>query len=162
MDKSSEIIQLLTEIRDLLRSEARTLEDRVLKGRPRAQRQTTVQDTHAGFNAFWALYPKKVGRGAAEMEWNKIKPDDWLRAEIMRKVEIQCKSEKWREDGGRFIPNPSTWLHQKRWMDEVKTVVVPVQPKAMQQVKAQAPGVPPPPDVAEKLSRLLGSQWGRM
>jgi hypothetical protein len=105
------IIQLLTEIRDLLRA------------KPRAQRHITVQDTAPGFNAFWALYPKKVGRGAAEMEWNKLKPDEVLQGDIHRSLGAQCRSAKWCEDGGKFIPNPSTWLHQKRWMDEVAIAV---------------------------------------
>jgi hypothetical protein len=133
-----------------------------------ARARATPRDGHApdtwtGFNAFWDLYPKKVGRGAAEMEWNKIKPDQPLFDRIMAAVMAHLRSEKWREDGGRFIPNPSTWLHQKRWLDETKTTVIaPVRPKAMQQIPARPNGEPPPPEVREQLSRLMGKDFMRV
>lgn len=28
-------------------------------------------------------------------------------------------SEQWNREGGRFIPNPTTWLNQGRWDDEI-------------------------------------------
>jgi hypothetical protein len=30
----------------------------------------------------------------------------------------QRASRQWREDGGRYIPHPATWLNQGRWEDE--------------------------------------------
>ena len=72
------------------------------------------------FNDFWQCYPKKIGKGKALEEWNKIKPkpDDKL-TNTMKKVVMQFKNtEQWTKDNGQYIPNPSTWLHQKRWEDE--------------------------------------------
>lgn len=139
-----QIHAVLCEIRDLLRH------------KPTQRANVTLE----GFDRFWMLYPKKVGRGAAEQAWTKISPE--LHDQIMDAVQRQSRSEKWREDGGKYIPNPSTWLHQKRWMDQVKVTVAPVQLKAMQTVPRQEPGVPPPPEVAQALKRLTNGKWGEM
>lgn len=71
------------------------------------------------FDAFWKLYPKKQGKGAAEKAWKKIKPTAELFGEIMNAVEAATHSEQWQRENGRFIPNPATWLNQKRWEDEI-------------------------------------------
>ena len=36
-------------------------------------------------------------------------------------VEQQKTSFQWQKDGGRYIPNPATWLNQGRWEDELIT-----------------------------------------
>lgn len=73
-----------------------------------------------GFDAFWAAYPKHVGKAAALKAWKKLKPNAELQ-DIMAKALIEHKkSKQWHEECGRYIPNPSTWLNQRRWEDEVK------------------------------------------
>ncbi len=70
------------------------------------------------FSAFWAIYPKKIGKGAALKAWKKIKPANGLTERITAAVQLALHSEQWQRDGGQFIPNPSTWLNQGRWDDE--------------------------------------------
>jgi hypothetical protein len=70
------------------------------------------------FKAFWKAYPKKVGKGAAEKSFQKYKPDDYLLGKMLKAINAQKKTDQWKKDGGQFIPNPSTWLNQKRWEDE--------------------------------------------
>ena len=70
------------------------------------------------FDRFWKAYPKKVGKGAAEKAFAKYKPDDALVEQMIRAVETAKRTEQWRKDGGQYIPNPATWLNQKRWEDE--------------------------------------------
>lgn len=70
------------------------------------------------FKSFWKAYPKKVGKGAAEKSFKKYKPDDALLEQMLTAIESQKKSDQWKKDAGQFIPNPSTWLNQKRWLDE--------------------------------------------
>lgn len=70
------------------------------------------------FDRFWKAYPKKVGKGAAEKAFAKYKPDDALVEQMIRAVEAAKRTEQWRKDGGQYIPNPATWLNQKRWEDE--------------------------------------------
>lgn len=71
----------------------------------------------AGFAEFWALYPKKVGKDAALSAWKrKVKGDA---AELMESLKTQKAQEAWTKEGGRFVPNPATWLNHGRWKDEV-------------------------------------------
>ena len=74
------------------------------------------------FAEFWQQYPKKVGKAAALKAWKHIKPDADLFDRIMQAVIIAKASEQWIREGGRFIPNPATWLNQGRWDDELPSV----------------------------------------
>ena len=78
------------------------------------------------FAEFWQAYPKKVGKGAALKAYGKIKPNAQLHKKMLAAIEEQKRSEQWQKENGQFIPNPSTWLNQSRWEDELPTV----QPKA--------------------------------
>lgn len=71
------------------------------------------------FDVFWGAYPRKVGKDAARRAFGKRKPSQALVQQMVRAIEAQQLSEQWRRDGGKFIPNPSTWLSQGRWQDEV-------------------------------------------
>lgn len=84
---------------------------------PTPQGGTDAQERR--FAEFWAEYPKKVGKKAALASWKKVKPDAKLHERIMQAVAIAKKSEQWNREGGRFVPNPSTWLNQGRWDDEL-------------------------------------------
>lgn len=70
-----------------------------------------------GFEEFWQAYPKKTGKGAARRSWRKIRPGKNLTQTILQSVEVHKRSEQWIRDGGRYIPNPATWLNQTRWED---------------------------------------------
>lgn len=72
------------------------------------------------FEAFFAAYPKKVGKGAAFIAWKKNGHP--VVAQVVATVELAKRTAKWIEDDGRYIPNPATWLNQKRWDDEYRTV----------------------------------------
>ena len=72
-----------------------------------------------GFEEFWQSYPHKVGKKAALSAWKKLKPNAGLRAKIMESLETQKASDQWRRESGRYIPNPSTWLNQGRWDDQL-------------------------------------------
>jgi hypothetical protein len=74
------------------------------------------------FDAFWNSYPKKVGKKAADKAFQTARKSGCPSIHvIIAAIEKQRKSDQWRRDGGKFIPNPATWLNQGRWDDEVKT-----------------------------------------
>lgn len=75
-----------------------------------------LQETR--FAEFWQAYPKKVGKAGALKAWKKLKTTAELFERIMTALEWQKQSEQWTREGGRFIPNPTTWLNQGRWDDE--------------------------------------------
>ena len=72
-----------------------------------------------GFDEFWDIYPRKVGQAAAKKIWSRINPDEKLQINILTAIKQQKKSSQWQRDNGQFIPNPSTWLNQCRWDDEL-------------------------------------------
>jgi predicted phage replisome organizer len=75
------------------------------------------------FNTFWKSYPKRVGKGAAEKSFKKINPGKETLNQMLEAIEKAKKSDQWKKDGGQFIPNPATWLNQKRWEDELEIEV---------------------------------------
>jgi len=115
------------EERDVDRYEQRDVERDVVQGKGREGKgieknpQTPKGAVHGfppGFDRFWAAYPKKVGKDKAARAFAKRKPDAALVDAIVAAVEAQKQWEQWRKDGGQFIPHPSTWLNEGRWMDE--------------------------------------------
>lgn len=76
--------------------------------------------TDERFEAFWKIYPKKQGKGAAVKAWKKIRPDRQLFETILKSVQDNVnRNQQWKRDNGQYIPNPSTWLNQQRWLDEI-------------------------------------------
>lgn len=71
------------------------------------------------FHAFWSAYPKKVGKAYAEKVFGKINPDTGLLETMLKAIDKAKQCTQWQEDGGKYIPNPSTWLNQERWEDEL-------------------------------------------
>ena len=71
------------------------------------------------FSLFWNIYPKKKGKGTAERAWFKIAPDEILAQKIISAVEANKKTRQWKENNGKYIPFPATFLNGKRWEDEV-------------------------------------------
>lgn len=71
------------------------------------------------FDRFWSAYPKKVGKQPAQKAWSKLHPDKELTEEILRAEEYQKGCDQWTRDSGQYIPNPATWLNQRRWEDEM-------------------------------------------
>lgn len=79
---------------------------------------TTAKDRiRERFAEFWATYPKKQGKGAAEKAFLKISPTASLHETMIAAIRAAVLSRQWREQNGRFIPNPATWLNQRRWED---------------------------------------------
>ncbi|MGA0999724.1 MAG: hypothetical protein ACO3RQ_09320 [Litorivicinaceae bacterium] len=81
----------------------------------RKENPQTPKGADDGFEQFWKSYPKKIGKGAAEKAWQKTKPE--LNA-ILGALTWQTRSEAWTKDGGQYIPNPATYINQRRWEDE--------------------------------------------
>lgn len=87
---------------------------------PNPNPNTTARARGDGaFDRFWAEYPKKVGKGQAQKAFSKISvPVETL----IEAVHRQKNSVQWQKDGGQYIPNPATWLNQKRWEDDLDSL----------------------------------------
>lgn len=76
-----------------------------------------------GFDVFWKLYPKKKSRKEALKAWAKLNPEADLRQILITALGDHCLSEDWTKDGGRYIPNASTWLNGERWTDVLRPAI---------------------------------------
>lgn len=75
------------------------------------------QTTPDGFDDFWRAYPKKVAKPAAIRAFRSAKVNGNL-PEVLTHIRSMATSESWTKSGGQFVPNPSTYLNQRRWEDE--------------------------------------------
>lgn len=73
----------------------------------------------SNFIKFWELYPKKTGKWAAFQAYKKIKEPRPTLQQIELAIKNQNQTEQWQNL--QFIPNPATWLNQRRWEDETET-----------------------------------------
>lgn len=103
--------------------------DKQTESKPKAKRKLDIEQEievekeivieqmlKSAFDAFWEAYPKKSGKGDARKAFTKVKvPLETL----LKAIEDQKRSVQWQKDGGQYIPNPSTWLNQGRWEDEL-------------------------------------------
>lgn len=67
------------------------------------------------FGRFWAVYPKHVAKSVAQRAWQKLNPSTELVDGILNVLGQQKESRQWQEG---FVPNPATWINQRRWEDE--------------------------------------------
>lgn len=82
----------------------------------RREEINTSSSNPEGFDSFWQVYPKKVGKPAAEKAFKAAKLNGHL-PEVLADIELKKESEAWTKNGGQFIPNPATYLNQRRWED---------------------------------------------
>lgn len=89
---------------------------------------SNITITKSLFETFWRHYPKKASKGQAQTTWNKVcarlpktERPTWrtLKLAIYRQMETELWKEK-----PQFIPNASTWLNQRRWLDDPKEMKV--------------------------------------
>lgn len=72
----------------------------------------------AEFDRFWSAYPKKVGKEPARKAFDKALGIAAIES-LLTAIERQKCSSQWSRDNGQYIPNPATWLNQRRWEDEI-------------------------------------------
>jgi uncharacterized protein YdaU (DUF1376 family) len=70
------------------------------------------------FAEFWALYPRRVGKGAAKQAARKCGDSAEVGAKIIAALKRQLPMLSASEIN--YIPHPSTWLRQERYDDEAQ------------------------------------------
>ena len=71
------------------------------------------------FEEFWKRYPRKVGKRAAQIEWNRMSAQE--QAEAILAIPKHCKV--WSGKDLQYVPHARTWLHQARWEDEIEAEI---------------------------------------
>lgn len=80
--------------------------------------------TAKAFDMWWAEYPRKVAKAAARQSFstlfrNTAKSErNALFSAMVKAVKRASSSDQWTKEGGKYIPLPTTWIHQRRWEDE--------------------------------------------
>lgn len=92
------------------------------------------------FDTFWAAYPKKVKKKEARKKFQAVFPKKVSLETLLSALEDHKGSDQWKDV--KFIPNPSAWLNQERWEDELP--------------RRESP-TPPPPRKYE--TRLIDGEW---
>ena len=75
-----------------------------------------LSDEEVLFNQFWAIYPKKVDKKGSFRAFKNISKLKETFPGILQALEIQKQSPQWTKDNGQYIPNPTTYIHQERWL----------------------------------------------
>lgn len=96
--------------------------EKELKEKEKALASEKVFPLNGSFAKFWNAYPRKRSRGQAEKAWLKLKPSPDLVEKILLSLERAKNSRDWKEEGGRFVPYPATWLNARGWEDEIEEV----------------------------------------
>jgi hypothetical protein len=122
----------LTRAREESQSESQSQSEVESESHARAREEHTDFD----FDVFWSAYPRHEDKQAARKAFDKIHPDEQLMQKMIAAIAAWKESDQWLENGGQFIPYPSTWLNKRRWEDEVPAKPV-VQKKPAKTVIAQ-------------------------
>jgi hypothetical protein len=86
---------------------------------PAVSPREIVKSDPPGFAAFYAAYPRKIGRGAAERAYAAaLKAKRVDPAAIL--TGLEAAKRRWAADKTepQYIPHPATWLNGERWADE--------------------------------------------
>lgn len=119
-DVTDELRTVTNSSEKLLYIDTETKKELELKTETEKKKKTPAEaEASLGFEDFWSAYPKKTAKKLAETAFKKIKPSQKLIARMIDTIEAFKKSEQWSIEGGRFIPNPTTWLNGGRWDDEI-------------------------------------------
>jgi len=69
------------------------------------------------FIQFWSIYPKKVAKNDALKAFQKAMETVNV-AVMINAVQAQLACDAWAKEGGKYIPNPATWLNGGQWDNE--------------------------------------------
>ncbi len=98
--------------------------------KPRARKNAPADSlTEPGFQSFWNTYPRKQGKGAAAKSYSKTTEAE--RRVIATVLPLFVSSWPWTHEP-QFIPNPATWLNQRRWEDDAPPQDPPPEKKSAQ------------------------------
>lgn len=84
-------------------------------GNTKKEIRNKKKEEYSGFSAFWEAYPKKEAKKKAEDIWDRKKLDSKL-PEILAFIEKAKTSDRWQRG---FIKQPTTFLNQESWEDDV-------------------------------------------
>jgi hypothetical protein len=91
---------------------SKALDQRREEERQRREEQKAIE---AEFEGFWAVYPRRVGKGDARRAFMKAREKADLATLVAGVKRMPPASDP------KFIPHASTWLNGERWLDGMAT-----------------------------------------
>ena len=101
-----------------LQANVPVIQSNPIQSESESESESNPNAVKARFERFWAAYPRKQDKQRAKKEFEALKPDEDLLKTMLTAIERWKTTDQWTEDGGKYIPHPGTWLHNKRWEDE--------------------------------------------
>ena len=80
------------------------------------EKEKTNNNTCFSFDDFWFAYPNKTGKKVCESKYRQVKEHD--REKIKNTINDFINNKPFKDYN---YPNPSTYLNQERWNDEIKS-----------------------------------------
>ena len=105
------------EVRQIVREEiALHIAERHTRGKKSGQ-------SPEGFERFWSIWTRKVGRGEAEKAWAQLSPGPLLVETIVNAAteQVAVLDEEWKKHKRKYQPHPATWLRRKQWTDQIES-----------------------------------------
>lgn len=88
---------------------------------PESLNQNTIGQPQA-FDRFWQAYPKKRKKKTAKEIWKRKRMDRLIDAILEDIKTRQQRDSRWLQG---FVPDPTTYLNQERWEDEIEKPKAP-------------------------------------
>jgi len=85
------------------------------KKEDRVQGKEKEPEVDPVFDAFWANYPRKEGKGGARKAFAKLADKDRV---IKAAAQYGEAVRRWPADDRQFVPHPATWLNDGRFEDD--------------------------------------------
>jgi len=120
----------------------------------------TSVDNSGGFEDFFAAYPRRVGKGQARHEWDRLAPDASLRKRIADAIAAWARSPEWQRNGGQYIPKPARWLREQRWEDEPGCALAPPPVRPTPTLVSAVPLTPEQLKANAEKARAVREAWG--
>ena len=79
---------------------------------------TKIGEKMQDFDEFWKEYPRKCAKGDARKAWLQTEQLRPSLNDLIKALKVAKRTDQWRQDGGKYIPYPATWLRQERWEDQ--------------------------------------------
>lgn len=85
----------------------------------KVRNNTSADAPETAFDAFWEVYPRKIGKGAARGKYDKA-------LEKATAAVIHLGAQRYRAwveaSGTEFVKHPATWLNQECWADDLPAI----------------------------------------
>jgi hypothetical protein len=72
------------------------------------------------FEQVWTVFPKKECKADACDEWRSARLPLSLLPSILAAIGAWSKTDRWREENGRYVPHLAKWIKGKRWTDSLQ------------------------------------------